>query len=374
MSNWLWILGGSAMQIPAVEEAHCMGYKVIVTDRDPLCRCREFADRFNDVDIFDIDRHLDLLSFMVKQCQIEGVIASGIDCPETAAAMQEFLRKPTAPREVARICHNKKEFRKAMRVLGYPCPAEHDVVVKPIYGSGSRGVRLYVSTDEHQVEERWHGSEHTVETVFDIEGKFHPCFITDRHFDYSGGYALETVLRHPSILPYYVQRKAYQIAESLGRDLGVNHGPFKLDIVVTDTGVRVIEATTRWAGGWDGQYLVPAATGKNILRAGILTCVGSPLDGSLTQKWNKVDLSESLWPPPGKIVSIEGTEEARAIPGVEQIIFRRGVGDYVRPYIDCGERVVFIIVSGESEEEVKDIMARAKEKIHIEVAQEEAAL
>jgi biotin carboxylase len=140
--------------------------------------------------------------------------------------------------------------------------------------------------------------------------------------------------------------------------------------MVTEDGVRVIEATTRFSGGFDCQYLVPAATGKNILRAGILTCTGShePLSPYLRAQWNKVALSESLWPPLGRIVSIKGLAGAGRIPGVELIVFRKKVGDEVTPYIDCATRVCFIITSGNTEEEAREVMEKAKQTIKVEVA------
>jgi biotin carboxylase len=372
--KYLFILGGGLLQIAAIEEAHKLGLKTIISDMNDKCVCASLADMFVHLDIFDIKGHLEALRTMQGDgFDIAGVLCEGIDCPETAAHMQVYLGKPTASPEIARICHNKIEFRRAMRVLGYPVPT----ITKPLIiktqaeSSGSRGTVMYPEC-EYLVEERMYGSEHTVETLFDVEGRFWPCFITDRHFDYSAGYALEVSLRHPSVLPEYVQRKAYQIAENLGRDLGIKAGPFKLDIMVTEDGVRILEATTRFSGGFDCQYLVPVATGKNILRAGILVAMGEPfsfwtVSNYLNSCWAKIALSESLWPPVGKIVAIEGVEEAKKIKGVEQIFFRKNVGDYVEPYIDCGKRVCFIITSGDTEEEARMAMYSAKRTIKIEV-------
>ncbi len=356
------------MQVPAIEEAHKLGLKTIVSDMNGKCPCAELADQFVLLDIFDIDGHLRALKFNIEEgLDIQGVLCAGIDCPETAAAMQEYLGKPTAPREVARLCHNKAEFRKAMKFLGWPTPTiDKPLVIKTMVdSSGSRGTSLYPECG-YLIEERWKGTEHTVETLFDVNGKFWPCFITDRFFDYSKGFALETGLRHPSTLPSYIQRKAYAIAEKLGRDLGVKHGPLKLDIMVTEDGIRVIEATTRHSGGFDAQYLVPAATGKNILRIGIETSMGLNISREMLNNiWDMVALSESLWPKSGKIVSIEGIDEAMRTKGVKHIIFRKKVGDTVEEYTDCTKRVCFVITSGNTESEAREAMDKAKDTIRI---------
>ena len=370
--KWLWILGGGLMQIASIAEAQALGLKTIISDMNKDCVCADMADQFVHLDIYDIDTHLKALkSLRAQGLNIQGVFCAGIDCPETAAAMQEYLGRPTAPREIARICHNKREFRQAMRVLEYPTPhIKNKVIVKTqLEGAGSRGASIYPDNG-WLVENLWEGTEHTVETLFDIHGKFHPCFITDRIFDYSNGFALEVGLRHPTTLPEYVQRKAFKIAESMARDLGIERGPFKLDIIVTEDGVRVIEATTRFSGGFDCQYLVPTATGKNILRAGILTAIGLSCmaEYTLIPKWDKVALSQSLWPEPGIIKKIDGVEEAWQIPGVKHIIFRKKVGDTVGEYIDCTQRVCFIITSGDTEEEARVAMDKARNTIKIRMA------
>jgi biotin carboxylase len=311
--------------------------------------------------------------------------------------MQTYLGKPTAPPHIAHLCHHKDLFRKAQRQLGYLTPRtpsdNPDLplwIIKPTDGSGSRGTtiltniqrcfekaRYTAATDRAKsvssdggvvVEECLKGTEHTVETLFDAYGIFHPCFITDRMFTYMGGYPVETGLRHPSTLPDYLQRKAYQIAENMGRDLGVDRGPFKLDIMVTDGGVYVLEATTRFSGGWDSQLLVPAATGKEVLKAGILTCMGrdgiAPL---LRPKWNKVGVSVSIWPNPGVITSITGVSDATlSHPGVVDVILRKGVGDTVTPYTDCTKRVGWVFAVAENEESAWRIVNEAASLIHVE--------
>jgi hypothetical protein len=88
-------------------------------------------------------------------------------------------------------------------------------------------------------------------------------------------------------------------------------------------------------------------------------------DLPLKAKWNKVALSESLWPSLGKIISIEGVEEAKKIEGVEHIIFRKKVGDIVEDYVDCTKRVCFIITSGNTEAQAWDAMDKAQNNIRI---------
>mgnify|MGYP007000103918 CR=1 len=59
------------------------------------------------------------------------------------------------------------------------------------------------------VESVWTGKECTVETLFDKEGIFHKCFITDRKFDYSNGYPIELGLVSPSQLSSKIQEECF---------------------------------------------------------------------------------------------------------------------------------------------------------------------
>jgi len=190
------------------------------------------------------------------------------------------------------------------------------------------------------IEKCWEGSEHTVETIFDVNGNFHPCFITDRKFDKKNGYALEVGLRHPSILPIKIQKEMFVLAEKVAKDLGVKIGAAKYDMMLTKDGPRILEMTVRLSGGFDCQYLVPASTGKNVLRAAILTALGKPFPSDLLKDVkHKVGLTDSIWPKPGKIITITGIEEAEKVLGYEHIFFRYNEGDLIEPYVDCTKRV-----------------------------------
>ncbi len=403
--EYFWVIGGGMLQIPLIAEVRKAGYQVIVSDRDETCVCRELADVFLQNDIFDITGHVARANaFRAQGGKISGVLAAGIDAPETMAAVAEALGLPSVERFIAHLVNNKDQFRSVLRRLGYPSPKFEVIakeqlsnlepvvarvglplIVKNTDSSGSRGTRIFHAKDlpgihsaalaamavsrskRALIEEYWDGPEQTVETLFDCEGRFHPCFITDRVFDKRQGYAIETGLRHPSALAEPVQKEMFALAEKVARDLGVTIGAAKYDMILTSAGPRIIEMTVRLSGGFDCQYLVPAATGKNVLRAAIQTALGRPFDASLlTDVKHRVGLSESLWPAPGRIESISGIEKAKTVPGFEAVFFRYRVGDVVDPYTDCTKRVCFIITTGRDELEARQAMDTIKGLIRIQ--------
>ena len=127
----------------------------------------------------------------------------------------------------------------------------------------------------------------------------------------------------------------FELAKNVSTDLGINFGPAKFDMILTKNGPRIIEMTVRLSGGFDCQYLVPAASGKNILKAAILTTLGKKIPKDLLiDRKNKVAISESIWPKNGIIESINGLNQVKLNPNLEFIFFRYKVGDKITDYTD----------------------------------------
>lgn len=402
--RYFWIIGGGLLQVPLIKEARDLGLSIIVSDSSNICVCKTLCDIFILADIFDITSHIKEADILLKRgLNVVGVLAAGIDAPETMAVLAQKLGLPSVEPEIAYLVHNKHLFRKKLEALGYPGPRYKAVdntnfaqlqeiineigfplIVKNTDSSGSRGTKIFYEQNLNEIqnmvleaisvsksavaliEECWEGPEQTVETIFDIEGDFHPCFITDRLFDRSKGYAIELGLRNPTNLPIDIQNEMFLIAENISKDLGIAKGAAKFDMILTKNGPRVIEMTVRLSGGFDCQYLVPATSGKNIMRAAILTALGEKFPPNLLNNIkNRIGFSESIWPEPGLISKIEGVEEALKVPGVEQIFFRYKEGDIIQPYTDCTKRVCFIIVSGKDEIAARKSMEEAKKIIKI---------
>jgi biotin carboxylase len=396
----LLIIGGGLLQVPNVEEARKLGLRTIVTDLNTDCACASLADDFHAIDIFDVGRHVELVLELQRRGRpLRGVFAAGIDATLTAAMAADVARLPGASPRAAYVTHQKHIAREELATAGVPVPrfaavaslAEatkaasrigYPLIVKNIDGSASRGTMKLFERDDRALgeaveaarqassngmalmEQLMFGSEHTVETLFDVNGRFWPCFITDRLFDTSGPWALETGLEHPTRVAPPVQEEMYAMMRRAADVVGIDVGPAKGDLMLTSEGPRIIEMTTRLSGGFDCQYLVPAATGKNVIRAAITTAIGQPLDpADLQPKLDRFAASASPWPEPGTIEAIEGLAEARAIPGVQHVFMRAQVGDVVKPYKDCAARVAFIIATGSSREAANGAARAAAERI-----------
>jgi len=398
IESYLWVIGGGQLQIPLIEEANKLGLKTIVSDLNNSCIAKPYADIFIHIDIFDIQAHLNYL----KNCDLPiiGVLAAGVDTPETMAAMNEYLGLKGVSLKTALLVKNKDSFRLKLQELGYPVPIfkiiheknissldeilpqmPFPLIVKPTNNSASRDMKIFESNTEELknfiissvnkykiilIEEMWEGEEQTVEGIIDVTGQFHNAFITDRKFTFKGGFPVELGLIHPTRLDNQTQVDLYALAKQVAYDLSIAVGAVKLDTILTSDGPKIIELTVRHSGGYDCQYLVPRSTGKNILKAAILNAIGEKFSPSLLKDTKgKFGVTGSIWPDMGTIISIIGLEDARKSKGVEEIFLRYKVGDKITPYINCASRVIFIICTGDSYEEAEKNLEIAIKKIHI---------
>lgn len=378
--------------------------KILVTDGNPNCQCKDLGDFFYPVDIFDLDANIKLLNdLQFKGFEFKGILAAGLEANYTMAVLNNLAGLKAVSPLAAYIAHHKPVFRAFLQQHGLPCPKWREarnekelkeavqyigfpLIIKNIDSSGSRGTKkffkkpafaallrafkeavLVSTTKTALVEELLFGQEQTTEGLFDIHGKFHRTLVTGRVFDRKSPWATELHVEHPDELSEQDQGRLYDLLEKTARLLGITTGTAKGDTMITKKGPVLIEMTTRLSGGFDCQYLVPLATGKNVLRAAILTAMGKPFDKKLlVDTKHRVTILDSLWPKPGeRIVAIEGLEKAKKLPGFELFSMRSKIGSVVEPYVDSTKRVCFIIVSGRNRLEARANMKRILDVIAI---------
>ena len=402
--SYVWILGGGQLQITNILCAKELGYKTIVTDQNKNCICKKKADLFFCVDIFDIKKNISLSKKLKKKYSIKSIFVGGIDCTVTQASLAKQLNLVSSGITCAKLTNNKYLFRKFlqkknilsipfMKVLktsnglikkienkiGYP------FIIKNVDNSASRGIEIitkkidgkqldgYVSSAIKAsrcgyciIEKYYHGREYTVETLFDVKGNFHPCFITERYFNHSNGKALETGLRNPSKLKLKDQKKIFRFVEKVAKSIGIKVGPAKFDLMISGKKLIIIEMTTRLSGGFDCQYLVPAATGKNIIRAAMLTSLGKKFNKELLMnKYSKVGMTSSVWPKPGKIKKITYKKIKLNKNDYLKVFFTKKKNDLIYNYKNCADRACFIIAASINEKSTSHLIKKAKKNINI---------
>ena len=275
MTKTLLVLAASMYQIPAIETAKRLGYRVITTDNVPDNPGHALADASFGVDTTDPDG---VLALAVRE-NISGVIAPGTDVAVmTAAHLAERLGLAGPSPAVARVLTHKQLFREFLAGAALPCPRVFPLtddkmsarglfdkcswLVKPNRSSGSKGIFIVRSEAELQsrlpesrvfstdrtamLEEFVHGTQHTCDGVLQ-DGKVALALLTDRDTALPP-YTVTTGHRVPSRLPEPIQAKALSVIEDVLGRLRVSSGPFDCDFIVDGERIVLIEITPRLGG------------------------------------------------------------------------------------------------------------------------------
>lgn len=138
------LLGGTAIQIPAINRAREMGLYVITCDNRPDNPGHALADEYHNVSITDNDAVLRLAQQLDVDAVVNYILEAGI---QAAAYTQEKLGRQTSPYDSVHTLSNKNLFRHFLQDNGFCVPRvysvsddiEYPVVVKPADLWGSRG-------------------------------------------------------------------------------------------------------------------------------------------------------------------------------------------------------------------------------------------
>jgi len=314
-NRWVWLVGGGPMQRNACQILKSLNYKIFITDANSDFACKEFADKFEIIDTYDIDGHLILIDQLKNSgIEIAAVNCIATDCHETVAFISAKLNLSGISPELSRAIGNKAEVRKRLSELSFRQPEFHSrvevekdpdlvrsmiskygaVVVKPIGLSASKGIRIIENTDlqeisnilqlaiensrngEYVVEEKLVGdgllaSEASLESIV-VDGVVKFYNMVDRIFGQdlkvlpieTGIEYLNTGVEYGHLNPSSrsmaeinkVIEQLQSFIESLARN-GVYAGEsfvLKADVYFSADGPVILECTPRTSGGWDSSY------------------------------------------------------------------------------------------------------------------------
>ncbi|MFD3503137.1 ATP-grasp domain-containing protein [Streptomyces sp. NPDC058678] len=244
------------------------------------------------------------------------------------------------------------------------------LVVKPVDGSGSKGVsrvirpdgllaavayaRSYSASQTVIAEEFVQGRPLAIE-VFMRDGRTVLTCIKDKEF-VNGGFVVRRL--RTTQLPLATRNQLEATVERLCRALGIVNGPANFDAVLgADGKERVIEANTRLGG--DGvPRLLAAAYGVDVVRALIALALGEPFGDHLVPTRAAHAALELIGSPlavegeliawEGELIAWEGVAEARSIPGITDVELYVEPGDRVRPHDQSGHKIGLLVAAGPS--------------------------
>ena len=387
------IIGASRLQLPAIKRAKELGYYVGVIDYNPQAIGVPLADEFFCVSTIDIEGVVKT----AKEFAPDGIMTLATDMPmrSIAAACQtlglpgitpDTALKATDKGEMIKafeahgvehpwyyIVKDKSELEKVMDKITFPC------ISKPTDNSGSRGVMLINSREELIesieysssqgrsgsviVEEYLTGNEVSVE-IMTLDGEPRVLQVTDK-LTTGAPHFVEMGHSQPSRLPEASVEAIKDLASRAVRAVGIKNGPAHVEIMMTKNGPRMIELGARMGGDCITTHLVPLSTGINMVECTIKLACGEEID--LEPKLSCGSAIRFFHAPCGRIKEIDGVDEAKAISGVKEISFTKGVGDTVCEIGSSTDRIGFVIAQADTPENAVEICEKALATVKIVV-------
>ncbi len=393
------MLGAGPLQVPAIQELKKLGAYVICLDQNPNAEGFLWADESRVISTLDLEavceefgtQKADVIMTSTSDMPVRIVsqVCGRFDIPcalsyEDACAvtdksrMRKRLQEWNVPVPGYQIIHHADELKAAFyEVFGKKC------MIKPADNAGSRGVKLlrgsytdtelekeYLKCREYSrnglvlAEEVMCGPEVSVEAVT-VEGQTSILAVTDK-IVCEKPYFVEIGHVEPSRLSKAVQEDIVRTAKAAVKAMHIKNGVSHTEIMVTESGAKIVEIAARLGGDFITSRLVPLSTGINMVRESVKLALG--MEVCLEKTCEKGAAVRFLTAEKSGIVEkIEGMEEALNQEGIVEISVYVRPGDSVNALHSSSDRIGHLIVQAEDAGKALIYAEKAFQKIHISI-------
>ena len=291
MSSNILIFGGSVLQASIIRQAKEMGFTTILLDPAEKPYAKNIADEFIQVAGDDYKSTLDI----AKKYNAKGLVTAATDHPlpmmsKIAKALnlpfpsydsidstldkwkfKELLYKHNIPHAKGQLISHREQIDTISELLKFP------VILKPIKGSGSKGVfkcetiaevkdffddsMKYSKDGEVLVEEYIEGDEISVEALV-YDKKLDIIQVTDKIVS-KPPYNVEMGHIQPSKYSFRFN-EIYETIKKTIEATGLNNCAIHPELKINENGVFIIEIGPRLGGDYITSHLVPLSTGVNM--------------------------------------------------------------------------------------------------------------
>jgi biotin carboxylase len=229
-----------------------------------------------------------------------------------------------------------------------------------------RAMLAHESRDQYvQVEAYIPGREFAVEGLV-TRGATRILAIFDKPDPLEGPYFEETIYVTPSREPTAVQEAIRDAVHKAVRALGLYQGPFHAELRYNDTGAWILEVAARPIGGLCSKVL-RFAGGTPFEELLLLHAMGQDVSGIET-----CDPASGVMmipiPRAGVYEAVAGVEEAKSLPGIEDVIITAKPGQALVPLPEGASYLGFIFARGETPRRVEECIRAAHARLEFRIA------
>lgn len=387
----LFIIGASILQLPAIKKAKEMGLYVAVADYNPDAIGISYADEYFNVSTIDeegvyqaaknfcadgvmtlaTDMPMRSLAYATTKLGIPGISYDTAVKATDKGEMMKAFEEHNVTHPWYFIVSDINELEKVADKITYPC------ISKPTDNSGSRGVMLINTAEELKksvsysssqgrkggviIEEYMRGSEVSVEVIV-LDGVPHILQVTDK-LTTGAPHFVEMGHSQPSQLSKKDVEAIKELASKAVIAVGIQNGPAHVEIILTESGPKMVELGARMGGDCITTHLVPLSTGIDMVKATIQIALGETPD--IEQKFEKGSAIRYIESETGILLYISGEDSVRNMNGVMQLSFTYTLGDTINKICSSTDRIGFVISQGKNVDDALDICNDALKLINI---------
>lgn len=372
------VLAGGLPQIELIQQLRARGVLAILADGSAAPLALEYADRFYQVNIFDIEavkniavsEHVD---FLITCCADQVLLV--------VAQVSEMLGLPCyIDYETAKNVSDKLLMKRIFRDNGIPSSRyvetntldwsqiedlSYPMVVKPVDAYSSKGVRKVSNREELErcwqeaaqisrsggviVEEFCDGEELSVDVY--VEGKEAKVLCIsnseklrdeDRFIIFRG--------RYPANVSTQITEKIRQVSQKIAEAFGISDAPMLIQMISDGENVSVLEFCAR-TGGNMKYLLIRRVCGFDVVRAVIDLAMGEKPHVELSAPSHKYIVNEFVYGRPGVFDHLEGFEELVREGSLADYHAIRPRGMQIRGVTSSSDRIAGFTIQADSLEE-----------------------
>lgn len=394
----LLIIGGDSFSVDIVKTAQSMGVYTIVTDwydtkRSPA---KLVADEYWNISIEDYDS----LTKQIKEHHVDGILTGFTD--SYLLAYQHLCEINDLPsygtKKQFEILTNKALYKEWCKRFNVPTIQQYNasdtdipfpVIIKPVDGSGSRGLHVCHNQEELQdaiaaskksskqgkviIERYMTGREVTIFWTF-VDGKYYLSAIGNRHVKQNQGenvIPLPVGYTFPSVVIPKYQSEVEEYAKQMFSELGIQNGMMFMQCKVEDGTCYVYDIGYRLTGSMEYKIL-EVVSGYNPLKMLInFALTGKMTDEDISTKVNPATMSPcynvSCLCAPGTIAEINGCDTLMQEDGVIDSILTHFPGETITEEMKglLTQITVRVLGSVKNQEELCSTMQHIGETIQI---------
>jgi biotin carboxylase len=314
---------------------------------------------------------------LARACGVPGPDPAAVRRTRDKAAQRAAFRAAGLNVPASRRVRSARQARRAAQAIGMP------VILKPVDGTGSIGVRLCTHLDEVEahagtllargrdergrpvegsllVEEYIAGREYSAEmfgrTLIGITRKHlsDPPFFVELGHDY------------PVRLPRRTEAAVARVVRAALRALGLGWGPAHVEFRMTRNGPVIIEVNARLAGGFIPE-LVRAAQNVDLITQTIRLATGQAPRLHPTRA-ERAAIRFVTSGREGRIAAVLGRARATRMPGVVDVQTYRAAGDRLERHHDFRDRIGHAIARAKTAPAAADAASRACDRLRVRLS------